>query len=43
MLEEVSEARAAFDFIARAYVVIDGDGYNRRRVVFGKDDAQSVV
>ena len=37
------KARAAFAFVARTHVVIDGDGNDRDRMVFIQDDPQSVV
>jgi hypothetical protein len=42
VLEEVREAGAALALIARADVVIDRDGEDRRRVIFRDDHAQPV-
>src|SRR5262249_25040723 len=43
VLEEVSEARAAFALVARTDVEGDGDGDDRRAVVFDEQRAQAVL
>jgi len=43
MLEEVCEARAAFDFVARADIVIDSNRDDRRGVIFRQYHAQTIV
>ena len=43
VLEQMGEAGAALALVARADVVVDDDGEDRRRVVFGDDHAQAVL
>ena len=43
VLEEVREAGAALALVARADVVVDRDGKDRRRVILRNDHAQPVL
>ena len=43
VLEEMREAGAALALVARADVVVDGDGEDGRRVILGDDHAQAVL
>ncbi len=43
VLEEVREAGASLALVARADVVLDDDGVDRRRVILGDDHAQAVL
>ena len=43
MLKQMSKPGAALHFVARADIVVDGDRNNRSGVIFGEDDAESVL
>jgi hypothetical protein len=43
VLEEVGEAGASLALVARADVVLDDDGVDRRGMILGNDHAQSVL